>query len=249
MSRYSGHIYDTVVCFGDSLTQHGWNIERRGWTAQLAHAYIRRFDVINRGFSGFTTRLALRLLPQILPPSPVSSTGSKLRLLTIMFGSNDAALAPSRQHVPIDEFRNNIVSMVKMVTCPESKYFAPDTKILLITPPPLGEQEAPAERTFASVKACADAVRDVAMQLSIPCVDFWSAMVSKVSEDGQGGYERFLWDGLHLNAAGNDLLFTSLMQAIRQHFPDMGPDTMLYALPDYRVISSDEEEMARQLQL
>ncbi len=30
-------------------------------------AYIRRLDVVNRGFSGFNTTQALRILPQIMP--------------------------------------------------------------------------------------------------------------------------------------------------------------------------------------
>ena len=41
-----------IVAFGDSLTQRGFDVDQGGWLAQLANAYVRRFDVVNRGYSG-----------------------------------------------------------------------------------------------------------------------------------------------------------------------------------------------------
>ena len=50
-----------IVLLGDSITQYGWAGVKEGnalgWAAQLAHAYARRADVINRGYSGFNTRM------------------------------------------------------------------------------------------------------------------------------------------------------------------------------------------------
>lgn len=43
---------DKMVLFGDSLTQRGFDTEQCGWAATLANCYIRKLDVVNRGFSG-----------------------------------------------------------------------------------------------------------------------------------------------------------------------------------------------------
>jgi lysophospholipase L1-like esterase len=39
-----------VVLLGDSITQNSF--DSGGWGAQLAHWYVRKADVVNRGFSG-----------------------------------------------------------------------------------------------------------------------------------------------------------------------------------------------------
>ena len=41
-----------IVAFGDSLTQRGFETDKGGWLARLANAYVRRFDVVNRGYGG-----------------------------------------------------------------------------------------------------------------------------------------------------------------------------------------------------
>ena len=37
---------DQIILFGDSITQWGYNQAIRGWVAQVAHAYIRKLDVV-----------------------------------------------------------------------------------------------------------------------------------------------------------------------------------------------------------
>ncbi|KAH8051262.1 hypothetical protein JL721_11161 [Aureococcus anophagefferens] len=46
-----------IVLLGDSLTQYGFGPE--GWASRLAHRYQRRADVLNRGYSGYTSRWLL----------------------------------------------------------------------------------------------------------------------------------------------------------------------------------------------
>lgn len=50
-----------VLLIGDSLTQFGFSAEG-GWAAMLANALQRRCDVVNRGFSGYTTRYAFEFM-------------------------------------------------------------------------------------------------------------------------------------------------------------------------------------------
>jgi isoamyl acetate esterase len=51
-----------IVLFGDSLVQRSWG----GWGSDLAQLYLRKADVINRGFSGFTSMHGAVVLEQLL---------------------------------------------------------------------------------------------------------------------------------------------------------------------------------------
>ncbi|KAJ2893223.1 isoamyl acetate-hydrolyzing esterase, partial [Coemansia aciculifera] len=209
---------DTIVCIGDSLTQHGNDVSKCGWVSQLSNAYIRRMDVVNRGFSGFTSRWVLPLMSEVL-----SASQPKPRILTILLGSNDSLLPAHPRHVPIDEFEANIRGMVATVA-----ELSPETKVILITPPSLGEKlyatwDKDMLRTFEIVKAYADVVRSIASELSLPCADLWTAVETKTKEIGGelDGYDSFSYDGVHLSAGGNDLLFEVLMQTIKQDLPEL----------------------------
>ena len=50
----SGKDWPRVVVIGDSITEQG--SRNGGWVTLLAEALTRKCDVINRGFSGYTTR-------------------------------------------------------------------------------------------------------------------------------------------------------------------------------------------------
>ena len=75
--------YQKVVCFGDSITQHGSN--NFGWVSTLQNYYIRRMDVLNRGFSGYNTRWGLLMLSEmVIQEAP--------KIVFIFFGANDACI-------------------------------------------------------------------------------------------------------------------------------------------------------------
>ncbi|KAG7092404.1 hypothetical protein E1B28_008761 [Marasmius oreades] len=60
----AAYVQDCVMIFGDSITQGGW--EEGGFGAKLAHAYSRRFDVLNRGLSGYNTDWAIPVFEKFL---------------------------------------------------------------------------------------------------------------------------------------------------------------------------------------
>ncbi len=41
----------TIVLFGDSITEHSFDVQNGGWGARLANEYARKADVVNRGQS------------------------------------------------------------------------------------------------------------------------------------------------------------------------------------------------------
>lgn len=97
---------EEVCCFGDSITQHGHCAH--GWVAGLQEAYRRRADVLNRGYSGYSSRFGRLMAPRLFGP------GRAYLLSTVFFGANDAADPASKpaQHVPLDEFAANLAAIV-----------------------------------------------------------------------------------------------------------------------------------------
>jgi hypothetical protein len=73
--------------------------------------------VVLRGYSGYNTRWALKVLGRVFPVSQGGDGGTETApiALTVFFGANDAC-RPNRcsafQHVPLDEYKDNIRSTV-----------------------------------------------------------------------------------------------------------------------------------------
>ncbi|KAI0029870.1 SGNH hydrolase [Vararia minispora EC-137] len=209
-----GKLLETVCLFGDSLTQGAW--ELNGLGARMAHVYARRFDVLNRGFSGYNTEWALPLLAEVLPPSPP-------RLLTIWFGANDACILPSPQHVPLSRFKENLRAMI---------HAAPDsTRVLLLSPPPVNTHQRAADlasrtppkeldRLFDVTKSYAEAVKVVATEENVPIADVWTAVWDAAGRD-EAALSAFLYDGLHLNEAGYKVTYDVVADAIAAKWPEL----------------------------
>ena len=45
---------DQILLFGDSITQKSFDPVIHGWGAILANEYMRKLDVVNRGYSGIS---------------------------------------------------------------------------------------------------------------------------------------------------------------------------------------------------
>jgi hypothetical protein len=102
-----------------------------------------------------------------------------------IIGANDSVLEHSPQYVPIDKFKANLERMIAMVHDSTSEYYSPHTRILLLTPPPLGEAQRNADlasrnppmkpdREWNNTKAYADAVIEVGKgKPKVGVVDIW----------------------------------------------------------------------------
>lgn len=58
----AANVLDTIVLFGDSITQGGW--QPHGFAQRLAYVYARKLDVTNRGLSGYNTEWAIPVFEQ-----------------------------------------------------------------------------------------------------------------------------------------------------------------------------------------
>ena len=97
-----------IVCFGDTITEMGAVIELRGYVAQLMDRYVRRADVLLRGFTGYTTNEAVKILQAaVLDEHP--------EFVVLSFGLNDSALPGQIQHVPLKDYRRNLLEMATQI--------------------------------------------------------------------------------------------------------------------------------------
>jgi hypothetical protein len=71
--------------------------------------------VVLRGYSGYNTRWALRVMEKVFPAVEGGGGDGDPLAVTVFFGANDASL-PDRcsafQHVPLNEYKQNIHSIV-----------------------------------------------------------------------------------------------------------------------------------------
>ncbi|KAL3150638.1 hypothetical protein ABBQ32_000440 [Trebouxia sp. C0010 RCD-2024] len=230
------------VLFGDSLTQKATD-PQGGWAAALAHNYQRKVDVVNRGYSGYNSRWAKHLLEKIFPAKQ-----PRVNLVTLFWGANDAALPDrhsARQHVPVQEFKANLASMVSHL------HAADIQSIVLMTPPPVCEtgrikhnsqtsgqpitKDSVAERNNEYTQRYAAAVVQLGQELKLPAVDLWSSM--QAQPDWQSS---FLCDGLHLTSAGNSFVYDQLQSAIDQAYPYLSTNKMPFDFPDHTEVNAED---------
>lgn len=230
-----------VLFFGDSITEFSVKAaaeEGPGWGVWLQEVYAGKVDLFVRGFSGYNTRWACHILPRVL--EQCSGKGA-VRVVVIFFGSNDATIDSERQHVPLEEYTNNLRSMVEFVR----RYRrANPIQTVLVSPPPLqesGEKGLP-ERLSARTQEYAEACMIVAKEMDCPMVDLYAEMTGRLQaeveteEEVQKGLDRYLCDGLHLNTEGNQVVAELMLDMFRKDFPSLCPDVVKRPFPPYKDI-------------
>ncbi|PIN13056.1 Isoamyl acetate-hydrolyzing esterase [Handroanthus impetiginosus] len=204
-----------IYLFGDSITEHSFN--DGGWGSSLAHHFSRTADVVLRGYSGYNTRWALKVIEKVFPPP---ERGGAPLAVTVFFGANDASL-PDRysvfQHVPLDEYKQNLHAIVAFL-----KKQWPSTHVILITPPPIDEDgrlqhpfvENPSglpERTNEAAGSYAKQCLNVAAECGVSAIDLWTKM-----QQFPGWQKAYLSDGLHLTRNGNMVVFEQVIHKLRE---------------------------------
>jgi isoamyl acetate esterase len=118
------------------------------------------------------------------------------------------------QHIPIDKFKENLSWMIQSLCDPASEYYAPWTRVILITPPPisvsmrtkeLAHRNPPQDldRSHDNTSTYVDATKEVAAALNVPFVSAWDAIWAVAKEEAK--LAQFLSDGLHLTKAGYEV--------------------------------------------
>ncbi|KAJ2354913.1 isoamyl acetate-hydrolyzing esterase [Coemansia sp. RSA 2611] len=165
-----------------------------------------------------------------------------LRLLIIFFGTNDSRIPSSKAYNPIDQYAEDLKYMISLVQSQDSEHYSPDTKILIITPPVVGDrviqQLAKSRNTEPEwynnrTKTYADKAIEVAKAANVTYADLHTTMEDVVADyrknisstDELEGYDNYLIDGIHLNANGSTILFNLLHETIANTWPELIPLT------------------------
>ncbi|CAH8874327.1 unnamed protein product [Trichobilharzia szidati] len=201
--------------------EFGWTHEG-GWLSILASVFVRRVDVIGRGFSGYNTRMCKAVLPLLYPNK---DSLKDCVFFTIFLGANDACLS-QQQHVPIEEYKRNLQWMIKYLNQME----LPVDHILLISLPPVDENKwgvteraegLPLTRKLVNYANYAIACEEVSKLNQVNHINLFEAMIN------QKDWESFLSDGLHFSRKGSEFLanilqafFADKLSGLKWWFPD-----------------------------
>ena len=231
----------SIVLLGDSITQQSFDVG--GWGQRLSNHYVRRADVVNRGFSGYNTRWVLEVLERgaggmfgQIRPHPV--------LVTVFLGANDAALedgAAFRQHVPLEEYGANVEKIVQTVRAQVHAAGGTESvKVLLITPPPVDDSKrTEGERTNKAAKAYADTVVSLGERMGLGVIDLHTLMMQDPA------WKQLLSDGLHLTPEGGRAVFLAVLDGIAKNSPELVVDSGAEQLgmyhPHHSVCGVDED--------
>ncbi|KAF4044858.1 GDSL-like Lipase/Acylhydrolase family [Phytophthora infestans] len=236
----------TVLLAGDSLTEKGTNPKSNGWVTLLQNDYTRSANVVPRGLSGYNTRWYLKYAMPVIREEIVSGSYTPV-LITLWLGANDAALpngSNSEQHVPIETYRQNLITIVR-----EFQTLAPDSKIILITPPHVddmarhrrarnneGDKKGVIDRTNEMAGKYAQVCVETAHKLGLPVVNLYSYF----NDMPKWRRNNMLGDGLHLSTRGNRLMYDQLMDKIKSEFPDVVHKLERWQAPNFnRLVKSD----------
>jgi len=226
-------MWPSALLLGDSQTQLGFS--EGGWVSLLSNAFIRKCDVINRGFSGYNTRMLLAVLPDVLSQIDVKT----VKVVCLMIGSNDASFPDtgSEQAVPLEEFGENLLKIISLLL---NKGFKKEA-IVIISPPPIIPEKWMRHRNMGPGPKCenykdneltkkyAEECKTVAARVSITFVDLFAAMMKLSNLDAA------LNDGLHLDKEGHSTLFNLLCPVFKEKLQHSG-ESLLY--PEWRDLSN-----------
>ncbi|KAF2442947.1 SGNH hydrolase [Karstenula rhodostoma CBS 690.94] len=235
-------VYPQFIFFGDSITQFDGN-PSLGFSCigALRYDYARRIDIVSRGFGGYNTSNALAVLPKFFP----APQATRVRLVTIFFGANDACLPNTTgQHVSLEQFKFNLHKLLSHPCIVAHR----DVRVLLITPPPVDEwqfdnweEPGKSARKAVIAQAYARAVVEVGVESETAVVDLWSACMREIGWDEgeelpgdrtveKSALSQLLVDGLHLTGEGYVVLCKEMNKVIAREYPDLVPERIPFAL-------------------
>jgi len=205
-----------ILLFGDSITEYSTG--SFGWATELSQLFSRKADIIIRGYSGYNSAIAWSMLQQstgIFPHGDGDRT-----LMLVFFGANDAAAPDYHMHVPVDEYGDNLRSIVR-----RSKETMPGITVVLVSPPPIDEEKLMqfdwyAGRSTELAGAYAEEAARAARDEGAIFLDIHTLMVNKPD------WKPFLSDGLHLSPIGQAFVVEELLRVLLTHAPSWIPDRM-----------------------
>lgn len=237
-----------ILCLGDSITEQGWGMKgNRGWVAELASAYARKADIVNRGYGGFTTRTLSPIADRVF--TAMDKDGLRAVLTTIFLGANDANCdtglrgpGQPEQFVPVAEYESRLSVLTQ-------KAKERSDVVVVIAPGPIDDRRWPTRSNAVVSTYCAAAARVAAME-NVLFVDLLAATGgpfhdrSKFMTDAEAPWLDFLSDGLHLSASGNALVAEKILSVVKLHAPHASPEGLPMDFPNWAFIGTGPNDEA-----
>ena len=183
-------VYPQLILFGDSITQ----FSTLTLQAYLQTQYIRRLDVVNRGFSGYTATMGLRALQKFLPSTTPRSTWPQVKIVTVFFGANDACVPGDPQHVELQSYIDTVNRIIEYPPFNQEESSS-RTNAVIITPPPVNEHQfgrmpsGDFQRRAGITSQYARAAREMGEARGVPVLDLWTILMHKVGWEASMGRE------------------------------------------------------------
>lgn len=213
------------VLFGSSIVQFSYSAE--GWGAILADIYSRKADIFLRGYAGWNSRRALKVLDQVFPKDAAVQPS----LVIVYLGGNDSmhphptGLGP---HVPLPEYIENMRKIAIHL-----KSLSVKTHVIFLSAPPVNEAKI---REFTGNKfdalgrtndACqkySDALIELCQELDVKAIDLWNAL--QKSDDW---LTACFTDGIHLSSEGSKIVVEEILSVLKE--ADWEPSLHWKSLP------------------
>jgi hypothetical protein len=132
-----------------------------------------------------------------------------------------------------------------MVKSPNSAYHSPETRIILITPPPVNTKQwnvTHKPRVFEITRTYARAVKEVGEKENVSVVDIWT-LIFDAAGRSEEGISKYTYDGLHLNGEGykvrvnqfltwracspsSKMVFQAIVDVVNRDYPELSPERM-----------------------
>ncbi|XP_022145517.1 GDSL esterase/lipase At2g38180-like [Momordica charantia] len=204
-TKMVGPVRPKFVIFGSSIVQ--FSFDDKGWGADIANLYARQADVILRGYAGWSSDQALKVVDKVFPKDSTIQPA----LVIVYFGGNDASINFPNS-VPLDRFTDNMTKIVDHIKC-----LSTTTRSIFLTPPPINSEQLKQLmpgleklRTMENLELYADALIDICKKLGVEYVDLFRAIQNK--ED----WLTFFRDGVHFNEKGSRAAFDEIKNMINK---------------------------------
>ncbi|KAL1559249.1 GDSL esterase/lipase wdl1 [Salvia divinorum] len=224
------------VLFGSSIVQLSYS--NGGWGAVLSDIYARKADIILRGYYGWNSRRAAKILDLVFPKdAPVQPS-----LIIVYFGGNDSmgphssGLGP---HVPLSEYIQNmrkIATHLKIAYAALPSFFvfatlctntgnefqslSDKTRIIFLSCPPVNEAKLAENtstyfselvRTNELCRMYSEACIELCKEMDVKVVDLWTAIQRR-----ENWMNACFTDGVHLSEEGSKVVVEEILEVLKQ---------------------------------
>ncbi|KAI8612331.1 SGNH hydrolase-type esterase domain-containing protein [Chytriomyces sp. MP71] len=224
--------YDQILFLGDGLT----DTNETGWAHLLARDYSPVMDSLFRAREGYNIFWLKSALPSLLQTSPPS----KLKLVTLLIGENDAKESSQLSSVPYKLYIRCLRDIVNLIHT-----LAPQAHILVLTPPPMGIQSQQEGSSYRRVKqyrdACLTVVSDMIVNSNGWAMDHLAVMDTWVVLAPEGNFETKQFepavlpttfvDGLRFSNEGHEMIYRAVQSEIEHVWPHLAPHRVIKKLP------------------